>query len=93
MFGERNESDERQLAPEAAFSLPYLYLASSSAPTDVYDVLAVLFAGLCLFGAWLSDDSLRHFVNSAPRTSVLQSGPWAYSRHPNYLCESTFHWV
>ena len=82
-----------QLAPEAAFSFPYLYIASDAAPTDWIDVFAVGLACACLFGAWLSDNSLRNFVNSAPRTAVLQTGLWAYSRHPNYLCESTFHWA
>lgn len=82
-----------QLFPEALFSVPYLYIASDASPSDWLDVLAVVFGGICLFGAWISDNDLRNFVGTAPRTAVLQSGLWAYSRHPNYLCESTFHWT
>ncbi len=83
-----------QWLPEVLFSLPYYYIATDTRPIDWIDYSCAILAVASLIGAWLSDNSLREFVE-APNTrgKVLQSGLWAYSRHPNYLAESTFHWA
>ncbi len=83
-----------QWLPEVLFSLPYYYIVTDARPTDWIDAACAALALASLFLAWLSDNSLRQFVEDpASRGKVLQSGVWAWSRHPNYLAESTFHWA
>jgi steroid 5-alpha reductase family enzyme len=83
-----------QWMPEILFSVPYYYIITDSRPTDLIDVACAALALVCLAGAWLSDNSLRQFVEDpSTRGKVLQTGVWAWSRHPNYLSESTFHWA
>lgn len=58
--------------------------------------VAAALAGLLLAGA--ADSQLHAFVSAreegrrrGERASVLESGLWALSRHPNYLGETVFH--
>jgi len=49
-----------------------------------------------LLAIWLeasADRQLRDYVRSAPAPdAILETGLWAYSRHPNYLGEILFWW-
>lgn len=55
-------------------------------------------AGLVLWAIgflveWLADEQLRKFkANPQKRGTVLQSGLWRYSRHPNYFGELCVWW-
>jgi steroid 5-alpha reductase family enzyme len=41
----------------------------------------------------VADNQLRRFVRSRPpREKILDTGIWAWSRHPNYLGEISFWW-
>ncbi|MDP6969438.1 MAG: DUF1295 domain-containing protein [Gammaproteobacteria bacterium] len=64
-----------------------------SAPIGPREVIA---AGLALLGIGLealADWQLYRFKSNKHNSGqVLQSGLWAYTRHPNYLGESLFWW-
>jgi steroid 5-alpha reductase family enzyme len=68
------------------------FLDSGRAPGWI-DLLAV---GIGLTGIWLewqADRQLNAFVRSDKRSgSILRSGLWRYSRHPNYLGEILIWW-
>jgi steroid 5-alpha reductase family enzyme len=57
------------------------------------DAAAALVVGLAVLLQWVSDNQLRRFVltNDDPQR-VLDTGLWAWSRHPNYLGEILFWW-
>lgn len=61
-------------------------------PLGVLDVLAALVG----FGAvtlnHFADEQLRAFRHAAKPGQVLDTGLWAWSRHPNYLGEMGFWW-
>jgi steroid 5-alpha reductase family enzyme len=41
----------------------------------------------------VADNQLRRFVRAnPPRAAILETGLWAWSRHPNYFGEITFWW-
>lgn len=40
----------------------------------------------------VADKQLKEYVNSAPRGSLMRTGLWKYSRHPNYFGELTMWW-
>lgn len=85
------------LAPTAIVFLGCLplwpALAAGARPLGALDALA---AGLCLAGTGLelvADGQLRRFrAASPPPGAILESGLWAWSRHPNYLGEILF-WI
>lgn len=62
------------------------------APLGLLDVLA----SLVLFGSvainHVADEQLRAFRGTAKPGDVLDTGIWAWSRHPNYLGEMGFWW-
>jgi steroid 5-alpha reductase family enzyme len=65
-------------------------LASGTRPLGALDVAA---AAVTLGGVALelsADEQLRRFRRTAPRGAILESGLWAWSRHPNYLGEILF---
>lgn len=69
----------------------YAAMSDGSRPIGVLDAIA---AAVTLFAIWLeatADKQLRRFVLSKPpQSAMLDSGLWAYSRHPNYLGEISF---
>jgi steroid 5-alpha reductase family enzyme len=68
-------------------------LSSSSRAFGVLDVLAVLVTGAAIAAEAGADRQLRRFLTS-PRQpgQILDTGLWAFSRHPNYFGEVLFWW-
>jgi steroid 5-alpha reductase family enzyme len=66
-------------------------LATGTRPLGWLDVLgaAVTFCGVAL--EFFADQALRRFRRAGPAPdAILESGLWAWSRHPNYLGEMLF---
>ena len=40
----------------------------------------------------LADEQMRAFARTKKSGDIMQSGLWAYSRHPNYFGEISFWW-
>lgn len=83
-----------QIQAAAAFVLVLaVYLAASGEspfPTGI-DGLAFILGLVALGGEALSDQQLQRFRKSPEaKTAVMESGLWAYSRHPNYFFEWLF---
>lgn len=74
-------------------SLPVYGAMQGDAPLGVLDYLGLV---LFLFGLiWesLADWQLAHFLkNKTNKDSVLDTGVWRYSRHPNYFGEFCLWW-
>lgn len=74
-------------------SLPLVPALESAGPLGALDLLAASLGAAALALETLADEQLRAFtLSKPPRDAVLQSGLWAYSRHPNYLGEIGFWW-
>lgn len=57
------------------------------------DIVAFLLGILAVWLEATADNQLRKFIQSNPaKGQVIESGLWAYSRHPNYLGEILFWW-
>jgi steroid 5-alpha reductase family enzyme len=57
------------------------------------DALAAAVIVLGIGFELVADEQLRHFVVSKPeRGELLDTGLWAWSRHPNYFGEMSFWW-
>ncbi len=72
-----------------------LYPALSSAGNgfNVLDVLGLLVCAVAIWTEATADKQLYRFVTSKPAPgSILNSGLWRHSRHPNYLGEIMFWW-
>jgi steroid 5-alpha reductase family enzyme len=68
---------------------PFALLADHGAPALAPIQIAggVLFA-LALVGEWYSDHTLARWrADPSRRGRTCRSGPWRFSRHPNYFCE------
>jgi steroid 5-alpha reductase family enzyme len=71
--------------------MPALY--SKSAPLNGLDALALVLGILALFLETVADIQLHRYAGSHPKGgTTLQTGLWAWSRHPNYLGEILFWW-
>ncbi len=78
-----------QAAAAALLVLSMGLAAHNQAPFPrVTDILAVVILLVSIGGEALSDAWLRRFKsNPAHRGRVCDTGPWAWSRHPNYFFE------
>ncbi|WNJ18588.1 DUF1295 domain-containing protein [Pontibacter sp. G13] len=60
---------------------------------SLFDVLAVMVTGGAVLLEGIADNQLRAFMKSnPPKGSIMESGVWAWCRHPNYLGEILFWW-
>jgi len=59
----------------------------------VFDIVAALVVTAAIWLEATADNQLRQHVRTAPNPGpTLQTGLWAYSRHPNYVGEILFWW-
>ncbi|MBO6939640.1 MAG: DUF1295 domain-containing protein [Deltaproteobacteria bacterium] len=75
--------------------LPVHAVASSTAPFGVVDVVAALVAAAAILTEQVADRQLHEYRLRKARgeaSPVLNTGLWAWSRHPNYLGEMGFWW-
>mmetsp|Transcript_73567 Transcript_73567/g.143943 ORF Transcript_73567/g.143943 Transcript_73567/m.143943 type:complete len:357 (+) Transcript_73567:38-1108(+) len=94
-----------QLTEILAFTVPIVPAYYSNQPLNVLDVLAATLYLLLVFGEATADAQMfayqkekyrRRAANEDPgpyAQGFIDSGLWAYSRHPNYFCEVTCWWV
>ena len=75
-------------------ALPFSYFLTSNAPLGLMDILATAIAAIAIYVESKSDQELFDFrkTNSGKKKKLLETGLWAYSRHPNYFGETLF-WV
>ena len=68
-------------------------MAGNSAPFGLADAGAALVALAAILIEGVADNQLRRFrKTNPPKGSIMQTGLWAYSRHPNYFGEILFWW-
>jgi len=73
--------------------LPLYPALLSPRPVGWLDALAAAVMLLGIGFELVADEQLRHFVVSNPeRGKLLDTGLWAWSRHPNYFGEMSFWW-
>jgi len=70
----------------------YPALTSGGEPPGWLDFLALAVTAGALFIESVADVQLGKFRRSAGPVANMDSGLWAYSRHPNYLGEVIFWW-
>lgn len=70
------------------------YALTATGPLGVLDAVATLVTLGAIGIETLADEQLRAFTQNTSRVpgSVLDTGLWRYSRHPNYFGEMTFWW-
>jgi len=81
-------------------TLPAYSIHFSKKEVNFLDVIASVGCASGLLIAFLADNELRRFmVNNErlvkagkPKVQLLESGLWAYSRHPNYFGEQLWWW-
>jgi steroid 5-alpha reductase family enzyme len=62
-------------------------------PFGALDLVAAVVTGAAIWIETVADQQLRHFARThANRGAVLDTGLWAWSRHPNYFGEVLFWW-
>lgn len=74
--------------------LPVLYIQKESyTALGLLDLLGVLIWGIGFYFEARGDAELRRFIRSDEnKGKILQTGLWAYSRHPNYFGEVVMWW-
>jgi len=71
----------------------YAALVEGARPLGWLDALAALVTGSGIALEYFADNQLRRFrLSRPPPEAILESGLWAWSRHPNYLGEILFWW-
>jgi steroid 5-alpha reductase family enzyme len=71
----------------------YPALVVGARPFGLLDCLAVLVTAGAIWIEARADKELVRFRRSQPpREAILDTGVWAYSRHPNYFGEMSFWW-
>jgi len=81
-------------------TLPAYSIHFSEKDFNFLDIIASIGCAFGLLIAFLADNELRRFmVNNErlvkagePKVQLLESGLWAYSRHPNYFGEQLWWW-
>lgn len=78
-----------QAALAVAFAMPFLVLANH----DATALAPIQIAGVCLFSlglgleSWSDRHLAAHRKDPTQQGRACRSGPWRYSRHPNYFGE------
>ena len=74
--------------------LPVHAALTIDAPLGVWDGVAVVITALAIVIEQVSDRQLLDFRRDKERApgDVMNTGLWAYSRHPNYVGEALFWW-
>ena len=68
-------------------------LTLNTASFGIIDILATVITGGAVFIEGLADNQLRRFrLTNTEKGKYLDTGIWAYSRHPNYFGEIMFWW-
>lgn len=71
----------------------YVVFTLPGKPFGILDALAAAVTLAAILIEGLADNQLRRFVLSNPEKGrILDTGLWAYSRHPNYFGEILFWW-
>jgi len=82
-----------------AFVVPAVPAMQSEAPLNAMDLVATLLYGILLLGEAVADRQMYVFQTEKYRRKAagedmgpyargfIETGLWAYSRHPNYFCE------
>ncbi len=71
----------------------YPALVTGGAPLSPLDAVAAIITGGATLIEGLADNQLRSFVlTRPPKGTIMESGLWSWSRHPNYFGEISF-WV
>ncbi|TNE84857.1 MAG: DUF1295 domain-containing protein [Deltaproteobacteria bacterium] len=72
---------------------PVIAAGETPAPLGIWDALGVVVSLGFLGIETLADEQLLAFRrDNPPREAILDTGLWAWSRHPNYLGELGFWW-
>lgn len=80
-----------QALAAAVLLAPIALAASAPRPLDGWDALGVAVMAAALLGEGVADRQLQRFRAQGGQ-GVCGLGLWAWSRHPNYLCE-WLHWL
>lgn len=74
--------------------LPLIPVFASSTPDalGLWDIVGLLVGVMAISVETIADEQLRKFRLGADKGANIESGLWAYSRHPNYFGEASF-WV
>jgi len=76
-----------------AACLPIYPALVSPRPLGWLDAVAALVTLMGIAFELVADNQLRRFVRAQPsRDQILDTGIWAWSRHPNYFGEISFWW-
>lgn len=70
---------------------PFAIFMKANPDQNLFFNLGILIAGLAILGETIADRQMNQYRNSPlPKPPVMDSGLWAFSRHPNYFCEWLF---
>jgi len=73
-------------------ALPFSYFIGSTTPVGYLDILATAITALAIYIETKADQELFNFrkIKQGKKRKLLETGLWAYSRHPNYFGETLF---
>ncbi len=70
--------------------LPMFFAFNMGGPIGIFDYLGLAVTTLGAIIELVADEQMRTFKKTAPKGSIMKSGLWKYSRHPNYFGEIVF---
>ncbi len=70
--------------------MPLFYSLQSGRAFNIFDFIAALFTFSAILIEWIADEQLIKFRKNNRQGNFIQTGLWAFSRHPNYLGEISF---